>query len=316
MSSYPRPLFLSLLDCPPRPIEAPARAVLCLGNFDGVHIAHTALLHAGAKLAHLHHAHVGAFCFFRPSSDMVQAPAAHLCTLREKLALLADAGMEFVCLIDFETIRDMPAEAFPDFLRQSCACHGFVCGFNYRYGAGAAGNAQQLKDAFSQAGDISPVILPAMELDGEAVSSSRIRAALRNGEPELAARLLGRPYALEGQVVSGKRLGRQLGFPTANQFFPAERLIPAHGVYASRVTTPSGVFPGVTNIGIRPTVESVAHPRANCETYIIGYTGDLYGQRIRVELCRYLRPERHFADLEQLRTAIAQDAKKAEELQT
>lgn len=308
---YPRPRFVSLLDCPPRLTEAPARAVLCLGNFDGVHIAHEALLRTGVQLAQAHSCRAGAFCFFRPSSDIGQPAAAHLCTLREKLALLAHAGIEFVCLLDFETVRGMPAQRFPDFLRQSCSCRGFVCGFNYRYGAGATGEARQLQAAFVQEEDIPSVILPAMELDGEPVSSSRIREALRNGEPEKAARLLGRPYTLEGRVVAGKHLGRQLGFPTANQVFPTERLIPARGVYASRVTTPTGVFPGVTNIGIRPTVEQSAHPRANSETYIIGYEGDLYGQRIRVELCRYLRPEQRFDGLDQLRDAIANDAEQA-----
>ena len=310
-------VFLSLQDRPPRPIAAPERAVLCLGNFDGVHVAHRALLRAGVRSARAGGCPCGVFCFYRPSSDYfpaLPAPEAayasgtHLCSLSEKLARFAEEGVDFVWLCSFSAVRDIPAGDFPELLRTGCGCQGVVCGFNYRYGAGGAGTAAMLAAAFSCPSDVPPVVLPEMRLADGTVSSSRIRAALRSGDPRLAAALSGRAYSLEGCVVAGRHLGHRLGFPTAG------RLIPAHGVYAARVYTPDGVFPGVSNVGVRPTVDGSAHPRPNCETYVIGFSGNLYGRSIRVDFLEYLRPEQKFSDLDALRAAIARDAERAAEL--
>lgn len=316
-------VFLSLQNRPPRPIAAPERAVLCLGNFDGVHVAHRALLRAGVRSARAGGCPCGVFCFYRPSSDYfpaLPAPEAayasgtHLCSLSEKLARFAEEGVDFVWLCSFSAVRDIPAGDFPELLRTGCGCQGVVCGFNYRYGAGGAGTAAMLAAAFSRPSDVPPVVLPEMRLADGTVSSSRIRAALRSGDPRLAAALSGRAYSLEGCVVAGRHLGHRLGFPTANLYFPAGRLIPAHGVYATRVYTPDGVFPGVSNVGVRPTVDGSAHPRPNCETYVIGFSGNLYGRSIRVDFLEYLRPEQKFSDLDALRAAIARDAERAAEL--
>ena len=313
-------LTLDLRNRPPRPIGASERAVLCLGNFDGVHVAHRALLRAGVRSAHANGCPCGVFCFFRPSSDYFPSQAVpngsgtHLCSLSEKLALFAYEGVDFVCLCDFPSIQSMPAPDFPAFLRAECGCAGIVCGFNYRYGSGGAGTAAALADSFSAPGDISPVILEEQrrsKTDSAPVSSSRIRAALWAGNVPLATELLGRPYSLTGTVVSGKHLGRHLGFPTANLYFPTGRLIPAHGVYAVRVHTPDGIFPGVSNVGVRPTVDRTTYPRPNCETFLINFSGDLYGKRIRIDFLEYLRPEQTFSDLNALRAAIAQDAEQA-----
>jgi riboflavin kinase/FMN adenylyltransferase len=156
------------------------------------------------------------------------------------------------------------------------------------------------------------LVVPEVAVDGVPVSSSRIRACLEAGEVRTAAALLGRPYALDAIVVHGKKLGRTIGFPTANQYFPPERMIPAYGVYATRCYTPYGVFTGVSNVGEHPTVD--AHARVNCETYILGLSHNLYGKRIRVEFLEYLRPERRFASLEELTDAIRRDADTARRL--
>ncbi len=316
-------VFLSLRNRPPRPIGAPERAVLCLGNFDGVHVAHRALLRAGVRSARADGCLCGVFCFYRPSSDYFPAAPApdavggggnHLCSLSGKLALFAAEGIDFVWLCSFPAVREIPAQDFPDYLRRGCGCRGIVCGFNYRYGSGGAGTAASLAAAFSRPSDLPPAVLPEMRLEDGTVSSSRIRAALRDGSPRLAAALLGRPYSLEGCVVAGRHLGHSLGFPTANLYFPAGRLIPAHGVYAVRVHTPDGSFPGVSNVGVRPTVDGSANPRPNCETYCIGFSGDLYGRTVRVEFLEYLRHEQKFSGLDALRAAIARDAERAAEL--
>lgn len=316
---YPRPVFLALQGRPSRPTEVPRRAVFCLGNFDGVHRAHDALIRAAAERAHAAGCPAAVFCFFRPSSDYLppredhegNAPR-HLCSLREKLSLFAAAGADLACLVDFSALRDMPPSDFITFLRESCHAQGIACGFNYRYGAGGAGDAASLAAAFSAPEDVPPLILGEQAVDGLTISSTRIRTALSDGDPRTAAALLGRPYALESRVLHGKQLGRRLGFPTANQTFPPDRLIPAHGVYATRVHTPEGIFTGVSNIGLRPTVENT--PTANCETNILDYDGDLYGQLIRVELWDYLRPEQRFPNTALLRDAVLRDAERAREL--
>lgn len=313
--------FLDLRGQAPLPMATPPeRAVVGLGNFDGVHLAHGVLLRETVKLAgtlsEKEGAHVspGVFCFIRPTLDYKMSPTGitpvlvrgHLTTLRDKLLLFAKAGLEFACLCNFPDIRDLTPEAFIALLRDDCHCVGVACGFNYFFGKGASGNPSHLTAAF---GADHLFIQPEMALDGMTVSSSRIRACLERGDTETAERLLGRPYSLDSNVVHGKRLGRTLGFPTANQYFPAERAIPARGVYAVLCHTPYGVFPGVSNVGIRPTVDS--HGRVNCETHVIGMRGDLYGRRIRVEFLSKLRDEQKFNGMEKLVSAIRRDAENA-----
>ncbi len=309
----PRMVFLDLRGKRPRRISPPAETVLCLGNFDGVHRAHRALLREGIRLAAGLPAAggdrilCGGFCFFRPSGDYFGAPPAHLTTLRQKLALMAAAGVDVACLCAFPDVQKMPPAVFMSFLQRTCGCVGVACGYNFRFGLGACGTPADLSAYF---GCERTVILPEMHAEGGTVSATRIRDCLQAGDPETAARLLGRPYAVETTVTHGKRLGRVLGFPTANQPFLAESLIPAHGVYAALCHTPNGVFPGVANVGSHPTVDT--HAAINCETHILGYTGDLYGIRLKVELLAYLRPETRFADTDALADAIRRDAARAE----
>ena len=315
----PRLIFVDLRGEDPSPMKAPPRSVLCLGNFDGVHRAHAVLLAEGMSLArHLSMREgetlSGIFCFFRPTVAFVFTPEGvtpvrvrgHLTTLRDKLRILAKLGLDFACLCDFRDVRELKPEEFISLLKNDCNCVGAVCGFNYYFGNHAKGNAYHLLEAF---GEDHTFIQPEMNLDGSPVSSSRIRACLKVGDVETAERLLGRPYSLETAVVHGKALGRTLGFPTANQYFPAERAIPETGVYATLCHTPYGIFPGVSNVGSHPTVDDFA--RVNCETYIIGLKGDLYGKRIRVEFLKKIRGEQKFDGIEALTAAIRKDAEVA-----
>lgn len=309
-------LCLDLREQPPRPASTPPKkCVLCLGNFDGVHVAHAELIRRGVSLArslsdnHGEDISCGVLAFFRPSSDFFprgDAPIGHLTTLREKLALFARLGVEFAYLCDFSAVRCMPADDFITLLKTEVGCVGAVCGFNHRFGQCAVGTPTMLTARF---GEDAVIVVPEITVDGVTVSSTNVREAILRGDMELAARLLGRPYSIDTSVRSGKRLGRTLGFPTANQKFPAEAIIPAHGVYAARCHTPAGAFPAVANIGCHPTVDKEAE--VNCETYILHYAGDLYGQRIKTELLAHLRPEQRFPDLVSLRDAIAKDAEAA-----
>ena len=314
-------IFLDLREDPPRRLSSlPGPAVLCLGNFDGVHRAHTALLREGVALASRLGASCageavsspvlcGVFCFMRPSWDHTDGEfisPTHLTTLRERLSALRAAGAEVAVLCHFPAVRELSVEAFMTLLQERCACAATVCGCNFRFGRHAVGTPQDLVRHF---GANHTVVLPLLELDGIPVSSSRIRSALQEGDCETANRLLGRPYALEGMVRRGKGLGHTWGLPTANQAFPLERLIPARGVYAVLCHTPDGIFPGVANVGCHPTVD--ARAPVNCETYILGYSGDLYGKTIRVEFCKFLRGEQAFPGIEALIAAIRRDAEAA-----
>ena len=297
----------------------PPPAVLCLGNFDGVHLAHAALLRRGQELAAVLRAGgdppntlCGVFCFFRPSGDYFlpkDAHPTHLTTLRERVNALRGLGADLVWLCNFPDVRELSPEGFLHLLKEDCHCVGVVCGYNHRFGRQAVGTPRLTETYF---GAERTLVLPAMEVDGAPVSSTRIRACLAKGDVETAARLLGRPYALRSRVLHGKSLGHTWGFPTANQSFPADRLIPAHGVYAVACHTPTGVYPGVSNVGLRPTVE--APTRVNCETHIIGFSGDLYGQTITVEFLKFLRPERKFASVEELKEAIRKDTEDAKNI--
>ena len=314
--------FLDLRGTAPcRMTQPPAEAVVCLGNFDGVHRAHKVPVRETVAMAREisdqegTHVSPGAFFFIRPTLDYKKDPTGfvpvqvrgHLTTLRDKLLLFAQMGLEFACVCNFPDIRDLSPEDFISLLRNDCNCVGVTCGFNYFFGKGAAGNISHLREQF---GWNRVFVQPEMTLDGMTVSSSRIRACLEQGDTETAEQLLGRPYSLDTNVVHGKRLGRTLGFPTANQYFPAERAIPSRGVYAVLCHTPYGTFPGVSNVGIRPTTDS--HGRVNCETHIIGMKGDLYGRRIRVEFLSKLRSEQKFNCVEELVEAIRKDAADAD----
>ncbi len=326
------PVFLDLRGDKVARMEAPPEAiVMCLGNFDGVHTAHAALLRRGLALRDekLPGCLCGVFTFFHPSSDyshlkaraeqhtedslVLRKPAQqrHLTTLKEKIRLFKEQGMEFVCLCDFNQIRTLPAQDFLSFLSHDLMVRGAVCGFNYQFGMGGRGTSELLKTHFDrpEAGFFYS-IAPPYRIDGETVSSTRIRKLLSEGQAATAAKHLGHPYTLERKVVAGKRLGRKLGFPTANQHFLPESLIPAHGVYAVRCHTPLGIFPGVANVGSHPTVDK--HAAVNCETYIIGPSQDLYGYRMRVEFLYRLRDEQKFDSVESLTQAIARDAAAAE----
>lgn len=317
----PRLVCLDLRGSSVRPlVTPPPPAVLCLGNFDGVHLAHAALYRQGRALAdHLTPTHspdgkllCGVFCFFRPSGDYFLPPdthPTHLTTLKERVCALRRLGADLVWLCDFPTVRGMEPSDFLDMLRHDCGCVGVVCGYNHRFGSKAAGTPALLESFFG-ADRVS--VLPPLEVEGLPVSSTRIRGCLSKGDMETATALLGRPYALESRVLHGKSLGHTWGFPTANQNFPADRLIPAHGVYAVICHTPKGIFPGVANVGLRPTVEAPSRvSRVNCETHIVGFSGDLYGKTIKVEFRKFLRPEQKFDSVEELKAAIRRDTEAA-----
>ena len=293
-----------------KPVPMPEQTVLCLGNFDGVHRGHQALLKRAEELCKTSFpgATCGVFCFRELSSDyLFERSPEHLTTFSEKLNLFARYGAKIAVIGDFQTLRTLTPEAFAkEVLLQACGCRAVVCGFNYRFGKGAVGTAKTLEAMLDR-----PVfVCDPVEENGEAVSSTKIRTAVKEGRIRDVEVMLGRPYEISGTVEHGKELGRKLGFPTANLGFPEHSVIPKFGVYATECEIGGKRYRGVSNVGMRPTVEPSAK-RANCETYLIGYDGDLYGQSLRIRFLELIRPEKKFASVDELREQIRNDAETA-----
>lgn len=275
---------------------------VALGNFDGVHVGHSRLLCEVRAIADGRGDCASAVWTF---ASLPKAEGSLLTSLREKLTAFAHAGVEYAVLAEFEEVRDLSPEAFVrEILLDKLSAVALVCGFNFRFGKGAAGTAETLRSLLAPAGVPVTVVDP-VTVDGEAVSSTRIRRAVSLGEMETAEALLGRPYAVTLPVVHGRALGRTWGFPTVNQVLPSARAVPAFGVYASVVFLNGNVHAAVTNVGVRPTVSEEG--AVFIETHLLDFERDLYGTEITVSLCHRLRGEEHFPDVDSLKRQIALD---------
>lgn len=278
-------------------VERRPRA-LALGVFEGLHIGHRAVICQAAGREDLD----AAILTF--SGHLPKGEGGVLMPPDRRARLLENMGIAEQFILDFEAIRNLSPEEFVrDILRNQLDARLVACGFNYRFGKGGAGTVDTFR-RLGQAYGIQVVAVPAVEVDGEPVSTSRIRRCLEAGNMALANRLLGVPFTLDFEVVHGRQLGRELGTPTINQPLPAGFIQPRFGVYASAVEVEGRVTYGVTNIGVKPTVGAEA-PLA--ETWIPEYEGDLYGQRIRVSPLRFLREEKTFASIAQLKEQIHRD---------
>lgn len=279
-------------------------AALCLGNFDGVHLGHRTLFAAAARLGSPW------ALTFQPQPGRVLQPslAPKLITTHErKLELLASAGLAGTIVQPFTPdFAATPPRAFEALLFQALGVAAVVVGHDFSYGARRAGNTDALRAAAAAAGARAEILAPAC-VDGVVISSSRIREYVLEGRVEAAARLLGRPFALEGTVVRGAGRGRQLGFATAN-LAPSGELLPAPGVYAVRAFDGRTWRGGATNVGAKPTFGDTAH---SVETHLFGVDEELYGRTLRVELLERLRPVRSFASPEELAAQIASDLERA-----
>lgn len=282
----------------------PKGSVCAIGNFDGVHPGHRRLFDICRDIAREMSCAVCALTFCGLEKD-----GGRLISQDDRDRLLRDAGADFVMAVEFDDIRDMSPEDFAvGYLADGLMPSAVVCGEDFRFGKGAAGNAGLLGELLGSRGIVLRTAETVIE-DGAAVSTSRVKAAMSAGDALLAARLLGRRYSFEYPVEEGKHLGRTIGAPTINQRFPRGMFIPGLGVYAGDVEVDGIRYPCVTNIGIRPTVDD--GDAVTAESYIIGFSGDLYGRRVRVNLTKYLRREMKFDSVTTLGEQIARDAEAA-----
>lgn len=288
-----------------------AGCVASIGNFDGVHLGHRAILKELAR----HGRRLGlaaTVVLFEPQPTEFfageRAPP-RLMRLREKLGALEACGLERVFCLRFDRkLAGMSAEDFIEgILVRGLALRHLVVGDDFRFGAGRRGDFEMLR-AHGQRHGFQVQDTPSVELDGVRVSSTAIRAALGRGDLVGAERLLGRPYAICGRVSHGDRLGRSIGFPTANLRLH-RHVVPVRGVYAVRVDgLAGGPRQGVANVGRRPTVNG-----ADCllEVHLLDFDGELYGRQLQVAFLRRLRDERRFESLQALQAQIASDVASA-----
>lgn len=283
-------------------------SVVALGNFDGVHIAHKELLQNAIKLKEKHACDfVGAWTFSKnPLEYFIKNAPRAICSPEKKAEILLECGMDFVVLADFGVYKDMSHEDFCEYLKEDIGVKDVVCGYNFRFGQGGKGSPDYLLKTF---GEANTVVVGEIDFSGVPVSSTRIRGLVESGDISTANILLGRNFSIVGEVVRGKQLGRNLGFPTANQCFSEGSLIPKNGIYATKCIIDGEAYIGVTNVGVRPTVED--SKTVNAETYILDFEGDIYGKEIEIEFIKYLRDETKFASLEELKNAILHDAETA-----
>ena len=285
-------------------------AFVAVGNFDGMHRGHETLISAMLDAARDAGAQSVVFTF----ENYTKTDTPRLISPGERNRMLSDLGVDILILGDFDRLRDLSPEAFIDeVLIKKCRCGRVFCGYNFRFGRGAAADAETLRSLMQNRGG-DAVILPPVTAGDAPVSSTLIRRCITAGDPEQANALLAEPFSVTGTVEKGKQLGRRLGMPTVNQYFPEDRAVPKFGVYAATVLLGGKVYPAVTNVGIRPTVNDGR--RITTESYLFGFSGSAYGRRIKTSLLCFLRPERKFPSTEALRRQVEEDKKAAFEYLT
>ena len=298
------------------PVPAPLRgAVIALGNFDGFHLGHQKVAGEAIEWARAEGrpAIIATFDphpvrFFRP-----EVPPFRLTTLEQRQELYLAAGATAMLVFHFDgALAGTPAEDFiAQILIERLGAHGVVTGEDFKYGQGAKGDVALLRDFGAKRGLQTRTVGAVMD-GGEAISSSRVREALKQGDPQEAARLLTRPFAIRGVVEHGDKRGRTIGYPTANLAIE-HYLRPRYGIYAvtGRILATGEVLKGAANVGIRPQFDP---PKELLEPYFFDFAGDLYGQEIEVAFHHFLRPEAKFDSLEELVVQMEKDCDRAREL--
>ncbi len=297
------------------PLAERRPCALSIGNFDGIHRGHRALLQRVVSVA-AERGLAAAALTFEPHPREFFAPQQaplRVANLRDKIAGLQQVGIERVCVQHFtRRFASLSAESFIEqILVAGCRMRWLIVGDDFRFGARRGGDVAMLRQ-WGAAGGFEVEQMPAVMQAGERVSSSRIRAALHAGDMAGAAALLGHPYAISGRVMHGAKLGRQLGFPTLN-LRVAHRRPAVHGIFAVRV---HGIgphpWPGVASVGLRPTIDDSG--RWLLEAHVFDFSGEVYGHLVRVEFVQKLRDEARFDSIQALTSAIQGDAERARAL--
>lgn len=270
---------------------------IALGTFDGIHKGHRAVIDSIKDYNRI------AVTFKKPPKSVLSGKQELLMTPEDKYQALLNYGVNSVFMPEFVEFKDLSPKAFLDLLSERYNPKAIACGFNYRFGKNALGDTQFLFEYCKEKG-IKLFVCDAVTVDGEVVSSSKIRDMIVDGDTETANSLIYGGFSFSAEVIHGDHRGRTIGFPTINQIYPVCLVKPKLGVYSVEVEVENESYKAITNLGYRPTFKT---PVVTAETYIPHFFGDLYGKHLRIKLLRYLREEHKFDSVEQLKNAINDD---------
>ncbi len=285
-------------------------SAVALGNFDGVHIGHRAVLQNAYNYCADKNIKPIALIFDVHPKNFGDKKIGLLMTTEDRKAEIKKTGLE-PCVLSFEKVKDFSAEKFvKEILKEKLNAKAVFCGYNYHFGAEGKADVTVL-EKLCRENDMELFINEEISSDEKVVSSSVLRNLLQEGKVCLVNKLMGREFSYCLEVVHGQKRGREMGFPTINQYFPSELAIPKFGVYASSTEVDGKVYRSFTNIGLRPTFPE---DDIRSETHIFGFDGDLYGKKIRVKLHKFIREEKKFSSLKELVSQLTEDKKTTEEI--
>lgn len=284
--------------------------VLCVGNFDGVHLGHRQLVASVLdKYQKLKNKYPGLVCGAWFFDSNIYKSTVEIYSIDEKLDVFASLGLDYAIIANFDEMKSLSPESFVnDVLVEGCMCVHAVCGENFRFGSKALGHSADLVDLMHGNATVVPLLSVDNEEDSEEkviISSTYIRSLLLDGNIVKANRLLDARYSICETVIHGKALGRKLGIPTINQNVNSKKLILKNGIYASLCYIDGQEYMGVTNVGVRPTVDDAGSQ--NVETHIIDYDGDCYDKVVKVEFVARIRDEMKFDNIDSLKIQIFKD---------
>lgn len=281
------------------------KKVVALGIFDGMHIAHRKVVKEVAQIAKSEGKAPALFTFLEEDTPAGKNGAKFIISEELKNNIIKNLGVSDIYAFPFETIKNLSAEEFLDeIIIGKIGGDHIVCGYDFRCGKKASCDADMLS-SLCEARGIKLTVIEKIDEGGSAISSTRIRKAVQEGDTEAVSKLLGFPFPIEGAVVQGKQLGREYGFPTINQILPKNITMPRFGVYASIVYYDGKLYEGVTNVGVKPTVCSDFTPLA--ETNIFDFDKDIYGETVLCFLVAFIREEKSFESKGALFCQIAKD---------
>ena len=288
------------------------KTAVALGLFDGLHSGHQDVIHAAVDFIPEGLA-PAVFTFETDTVTSKGKGGVDVILSRDlKFELLERLGVEYIYSPDFLNFKELTAVQFVKMvLKDKLRAKYVICGEDFRFGRGGVCGKKELEVLCKEYG-ITIVVVPPTIIDGDVVSSTRIRNHIKLGEIEKANRLLGYEFKMKLPVVYGNQIGRTLDFPTINQYIPKRQIVPKFGVYASKTIIDAKAMRSITNIGVKPTIGKETEPLA--ETNILGYSGDLYGQTVEISLSRFIRPEQKFTSLDELKAHVMADIEYAKNL--
>lgn len=276
-------------------------SVVMLGKFDGVHLGHQELIKTGVRVANDKGLSPIVYTFEGKTSEC-------LTTDDEKVSIFESLGAVHTVFEkftdEFKSIE--PQDFVKDILVGNLNAKHIVVGFNYRFGKGASGDTELLKELCDELG-IGLTVIDPFEVNSNIVSSTIIRVLIRNGDVKNASRYLGRNYTVSGETSAGKGLGHTIGFATANMSGEFMKVLPKRGVYVTKTHLNGEEYLSMTNVGVNPTVESIDTPKV--ETHLIDFTGEIYGESIKVEFIDFIRDEKKFDSVDELKSQLECDRK-------